>query len=90
MTLLERLEACVEQYWWRPRRVDVVDRPELCYLHSTLIPALNIVLRVNGLCADAPTGPLDRRGLRRAHGDGALVVGGSTGPSQAEVVADSA
>ena len=54
MTLLERLEACVAQYWWRPRGVDVVDRPDLCYLHSTLIPALNVVLRLNAPPADLP------------------------------------
>jgi len=54
MTKLERLEACLAQYWWRPKGVDVVDRPALCYLHSTLIPALNLVLRVDAPAAHIP------------------------------------
>ena len=55
MTVLARLEACIAQHWWTPPGVTVVDRPELCYLRSTVIPPLNLVLRLR-----APRGHLER------------------------------
>jgi len=54
MTPMARLEACLAQHWWVPNGVDVVDRPALCYLASSAIPALNLVLRLRGTPVELP------------------------------------
>ena len=49
---MERLARAMQAYWWKPKAVEVMDSPELLYMHSDSLDSMNSVLRFRATKAD--------------------------------------